>query len=432
MSSMLNIMYQDTLMNLYSGVVTAIDREVLSYSSLPSNIVEPYASQDVDPKNTMNLTYSAMVLWIDEAKKANYFSKHFVTLSRMIMNGTKTMARGLVTMHGRGEDLSSAPMSIGDLISLSSYHFRKSYLGVIQTAKSKPEISERLLLNQLGWCNTLMRLYKTKEKLEKPVAAVPQGSEAQLPEDHQENGTVEGKNAAAQLVDRPESADLAVISGKADQGAAALREPGSFKEASAYNVIRAFTSFDHHDSSAGKTSRTWNDGAGKKEATAAIDGSKKCENGEALMRGKESGFSEAVRSEKQGESQKSRPDETEKTEPEVRISGKEEIQKGNNRTKASFTDSRKKESPETGPDQSVGEKKESVIGDPDTAHNRSVADLPSEDDLTEDEKKILSDSQKYPYYLSRLRMNFADSEFRKQHPRLSASYQRVLAVIDST
>ena len=29
----------------------------------------------------MNLTCSAMVVWIDEAKKADYFSKHFVTLS---------------------------------------------------------------------------------------------------------------------------------------------------------------------------------------------------------------------------------------------------------------------------------------------------------------------------------------------------------------
>ena len=154
MSSMISAMYQDTLTNLYAGVVSAIDREVLSYSPLPSNIVDPYASQDVDPAGTMNMTYSAMVVWIDEAKKADYFSKHFVTLSRMIMNGTTTMARGLVTMYGRGEDLSSAPMSIGDLISLSSYHFRKSYLGVIQTAKSKPEVSERLLLNQLGCLDT--------------------------------------------------------------------------------------------------------------------------------------------------------------------------------------------------------------------------------------------------------------------------------------
>ena len=83
-----------------------------------------------------------------------------------------TMGRGLVTLYNRGEDLSQAPMQIGDLISVGSYHFRKSYLGVIQTAKSHPEISERLLVNQLSWTNILLRLYKTKEKLAKPISGV--------------------------------------------------------------------------------------------------------------------------------------------------------------------------------------------------------------------------------------------------------------------
>ena len=76
-----------------------------------------------------------------------------------------TMGCGLVTLHNRGEDLSRAPMQFGDLLSVGSFHFLKSYLGVIQTAKSHPEISERLLVNQLSWTNMLLRLYKTKEKL---------------------------------------------------------------------------------------------------------------------------------------------------------------------------------------------------------------------------------------------------------------------------
>ena len=84
----------------------------------------------------MGFAYNSLVTWIDEAKKANYFSKRFTDLSKLVMKGVMTMGRGLVTLHNRGEDLSQAPMQIGELISVSSYHFRKSYLGVIQTAKS--------------------------------------------------------------------------------------------------------------------------------------------------------------------------------------------------------------------------------------------------------------------------------------------------------
>ena len=428
MASMDNIMYQDTLMNLYAGVVSAIDREVLSYSPLPSNIVDPYASHDVDPANIMNLTYSAMVVWIDEAKKADYFSKHFVTLSRMIMSGTQTMARGLVTIHGRREDLSSAPMSIGDLISLSSYHFRKSYLGVIQTAKTRPEISERLLLNQLGWCNTLMRLYKTKEKLEKPVAAVPQGTETQLPENHQENPAIEETKTAGQLNEGPKSAALPMSSVKADQGIFALREPGSFTAPGAYNVIRAFTSFDHHDSAAKKASRVLNAAGDKKESSAALDSSKKSENDETLMSGNEYGLPETVRSEKTDREQENKPGDKEKNETEVRIFGKEEeIQKNNIGTKEPVTDFPKTENQETVPNLP-----KSVIDVQDSEHVGAVSNVPAEDDLNEDEKKILLNARSDPDYLDQMRMNLAEPDFWTLLPDLAVSFQKVLAVIDST
>ncbi len=434
MSSMIRTMYQDTLTNLYAGVVSAIDREVLSYSPLPSNIVDPYASQDVDPASTMNLTYSAMVVWIEEAKKADYFSKHFVTLSRMIMNGTTTMARGLVTMHGRGEDMSTAPMSIGDLISLSSYHFRKSYLGVIQTAKSKPEISERLLLNQLGWCNTLMRLYKTKEKLEKPaVVAVPQDSEALLPENDRETVSMEGTNAADSLNEAPEAAMLMSSSVKTDQGVSALREPGSFTAPGAYNVIRAFTSFDHHDSSAKKSARALNAAGDKKEAAAAVNGSKERENNKTLMSGNQSGFSKAAQPEKQDTLRKNQPSEQEKADAEVKVSEKEEeIQKESSEIKKPVKDIPKSENPKAVPAPPEREPEGKVKAEHGTAHVEAVPDIPSEDDLTEGEKSILADARRFPDYLSQLRINVTDPDFLKFLPRLSASYQRVLAVIDST
>ena len=159
------MMYKDALYSLYAGAVMPHDREILAMAPLPADVVDPFASQDVDPRQIMGFAYNSLVTWIDEAKKANYFSKRFTDLSKLVMKGVMTMGRGLVTLHNRGEDLSQAPMQIGELISVSSYHFRKSYLGVIQTAKSHPEISERLLINQLSWTNLLLRLYKTRDKL---------------------------------------------------------------------------------------------------------------------------------------------------------------------------------------------------------------------------------------------------------------------------
>ena len=168
----MSMMYQDALQSLYAGAVMPWERDILAIAPLPADVVDPFASQDVDPLQIMGFAYNSLVTWIDEARKANYFSKRFTDLSKLVLKGVMTMGRGLITLHNRGEDLSRAPMQIGDLISVGSYHFRKSYLGVIQTAKSHPEISERLLVNQLSWTNMLLRLYKTKEKLAKPVSGV--------------------------------------------------------------------------------------------------------------------------------------------------------------------------------------------------------------------------------------------------------------------
>ena len=218
---MLNIFYQNALQSLYSGCVTPADREVLSNSPLPAGIIEPFAAEESDPLQIMKMTFSALTAWIDEAKKASYFSKHFVQLSKLIRNGITTMGRGLVTLHNRGEDLSLAPMSISDLISVANYHFRKSYLGVIQTVKHHPEISERLLLNQLSWSNLLLRLYKTRDRLnEKPAIAadntVPETEPARLPE----------KPKALPKTDRP------------------LPDPAAFFEPASFRAPHALSALD--------------------------------------------------------------------------------------------------------------------------------------------------------------------------------------------
>ena len=97
-----------------------------------------------------------------------------------------------------------------------------------------------------------------------------------------------------------------------------------------------------------------------------------------------------------------------------------------------LTDFPKKDIQESIPDQSKGETKGGVTGDPGTEHSGSKPDIPSEDDLTEDEKKMLSDTRRFPCYLSRLRMNSTDPKYLEKHPKLSASFRKVLAVIDST
>ena len=165
----LSIMYQDALQSLYNGCVMPWERDLLAQAPLPADMVDPFASEDVKPLSVMNLTYVSLSGWIADAKKEKYYSERFAHLSKLVMKGVSTMARGLVTLHQRGEELSAAPMQIDDLISVGSYHFRKSYLGVVQFSSKHPEIGERLLVNQLGWATTLMRLYKTKEKLAKPI-----------------------------------------------------------------------------------------------------------------------------------------------------------------------------------------------------------------------------------------------------------------------
>ncbi len=122
------MMYEAAFMNLSNGIVSPVDKDILAYAPLPDSVTDSYTTREVDPLQTMNLANNALTLWVDEAKKASYFTAHFVTLSRMIMNGVATMARGLVTLHIQGEDLDRAPLSIQDLIGISSYQFRKSYL----------------------------------------------------------------------------------------------------------------------------------------------------------------------------------------------------------------------------------------------------------------------------------------------------------------
>ena len=91
---------------------------VLSAAPLPNAFIDGFISQSVEVKTMMDHAYNALSLWIEEAKKANYFHKHFTDLSRMINSGVQSMARGLVTLHALGEDLNQSPMSIKSSIDI--------------------------------------------------------------------------------------------------------------------------------------------------------------------------------------------------------------------------------------------------------------------------------------------------------------------------
>jgi len=98
-----SMIYRDALLGLMNGCLMPWDKDILSESPLPSSVIEPYMAQEIpDVRESMRLTYETMVVWIEEAKKADYFSKRFVQLSRMIMNGVTTIGRGLITLHARG------------------------------------------------------------------------------------------------------------------------------------------------------------------------------------------------------------------------------------------------------------------------------------------------------------------------------------------
>ena len=44
------MMYKDALYSLYAGAVMPHEREILAMAPLPADVVDPFASQDVDPR----------------------------------------------------------------------------------------------------------------------------------------------------------------------------------------------------------------------------------------------------------------------------------------------------------------------------------------------------------------------------------------------
>lgn len=248
-----DFMLQDAIQDLYSGFLTSWDRELLVESFLPNDVTDPFFSQETNPGDLMNITFFSLSGWISESKKTGYFSDRFVSLSRLVLKGVSTMGRALVTLHDRGEDLSDAPMQIGDLISAASYQFRKSYLGMLQNTRRDPKNSERLLINQLNWTTMLLRLYKTREKLEKQASpknaeALRENNGTSLPQQDEAFGTLENKILRSVNWDAIEPLEAFPSAGSREAAAAgghsALADLSAFSEVRAISPVRALSSFD--------------------------------------------------------------------------------------------------------------------------------------------------------------------------------------------
>ena len=384
----MRMLYNDALLDLMAGSVNFIDKEVLSYTPLPDSVIDPYVSQEVQAKAAMELTFSSLSTWIEEAKKASYFTKHFVVLSKMINNGVASMARGLATLHACGEELSRAPMSIQDLISVASYHIRKSYLGVIQTSRSHPEIGEQLVLNQLSWTNTLLRLYKTKEKLAKPVCKVNKdsgvriqgsGNESQiLPAPQKKCG---GLDALPALSEPGGPDELQSLSGSCELNElTALPEPGGLGELPAlaepggYGPARAFAPYsaDSRQRSADSSQQL----AGRRQQTAdQIEIRNDSETGE-------------IRNQKS----ETRNDSEADGKIEIRKNEKAEIADGNEKPEEESTDGNYKITENEKSEKEIEEKKERP-----EAESEDENDDFSEDDFF-DEEDFLNPDWFDPHY----------------------------------
>ena len=284
-------MYMNALIGLENGHLMPWDKDILASAPLPDSVSDPYTTKEMpDVLESMKLTFNAMSIWVDEAKKVNYFSKRFVQLSRMVMNGVTAMGRGLVTLHQRGEDLSQSPMSIQDLLGVASYHFRKSYLGVLQTSRSHPEIGERLLMNQIGWNNMLMRLFKTRDKLAEPVVSGQcSGGRKDQGARIQDSGA-SGQEARA----LPDTSDLLVqalrsgsqISGLKSAGST-LAAPSALTEPGAFTAPRAFSAYENKKSEIKNQKSIRGNEDGRNRIQESGTGDQKAENEDGRVKNEE-------------------------------------------------------------------------------------------------------------------------------------------------
>lgn len=163
-----NLIMSQMMTDLSLGMTCLPEKEMARLEPLPMEV--HHTSRDLRRLScleTLQFTKKSLDKWLKAGMEENRFGLPFVKISRMILDAVTTMGRGLVTLHMLGEDLSQAPMSIGELLDIASFHFIKSSEGVQVSAGKNMTVCTRLFANQLRWQNLILRLYRTQERLQK-------------------------------------------------------------------------------------------------------------------------------------------------------------------------------------------------------------------------------------------------------------------------
>ena len=376
------------------------------------------------------------------------------------------MGRGLITLHARGEEPGNVPMSVQDLIGVASYQFRKSHLGVFQTMRSYPEISGRLMMNQIGWNNMLMRLFKTKEKLSEPINAECGIRNSELPS-NAECG-MDTKKISDGNIDNSEFR----IPHSAITDSSALSAPGAF------SAPRAFSSYDHAGNKKSASRRLTSGAINQADDTAAAVSAETgtcCEETSPMMtwekgtgiRGTEFGSAE-IQNEASavstdvvpGAEQLQAEKETKTSEAEKKNQIRETDEKRtieipnqkNERTNGTPEEFGKQTTGSTETEITKTEEIREKSGNTETGsagsgsenenfqtHEETGQSSPPEkevkrtiDDLTAREKEVLSDIRRFPMFKDQFRKDIVDPEFISKYPKTAAVYRSVLAFLDSS
>ena len=160
---------QDMMIMMSYGMTVLPEEDMERFGVLPKEV--HHTGEEITRLScleTMNMTAENLKSWLKSGMEENRFGVPFVQVSKMILNAVTTMGRGLVTLHVMGEDLTEAPMQIGELLDIAGFHFKKCAEGVRVSAGVNPTVCTRLFACQLRWQDLIFRLYRTEEFLKKP------------------------------------------------------------------------------------------------------------------------------------------------------------------------------------------------------------------------------------------------------------------------
>ena len=168
-----NYLMSELSLMLSAGMCCPPERMMQVLGSLPEEFeANPGEYDRVSCLKAVTDTCRMLDIWIPFSQKANRFGADFIRYSGMVAGAVTTVARGLVTLHRNGENLSQCPKSIEDLLDIASFQFNKSCNGAKTAFGVNEQVFERLLDNQLRWLNMLLRLERTQEQLnKKPLPA---------------------------------------------------------------------------------------------------------------------------------------------------------------------------------------------------------------------------------------------------------------------